>query len=324
MKKKFLALLGVMLLLSGCKTIPTLENGEQVIAELDGKNITVSELYEKLKESYGTDQLINMIDEWIADKEYPTDEEMNKYVDEQFEQAKEYYELYYGVDFATVLTTNGIESEDDYKKIILLGYKQNLIIEDYVASLITDKEIKDYYDKNVYGKITAKHILISPETTSEMDDDEIEKAEEEAYDLAKDLIKKLDKGEDFSKLAKEYSDDTVSAENGGALDPFDNNSGLVEEFFNAALELKDGKYSSKPVKSEFGYHIILKESTAEKPSLEDSKEDIIDALVEKKLADDTESTLSYKALANIREKYNMNIIDSDIATDYNEVIKSYK
>jgi len=324
MKKKFLALLGVMLLLSGCKTIPTLENGEQVIAELDGKNITVSELYEKLKESYGTDQLINMIDEWIADKEYPTDEEMNKYVDEQFEQAKEYYELYYGVDFATVLTTNGIESEDDYKKIILLGYKQNLIIEDYVASLITDKEIKDYYDKNVYGKITAKHILISPETTSEMDDDEIEKAEEEAYDLAKDLIKKLDKGEDFSKLAKEYSDDTVSAENGGALDPFDNNSGLVEEFFNAALELKDGKYSSKPVKSEFGYHIILKESTAEKPSLEDSKEDIIDALVEKKLADDTESTLSYKALANIRKKYNMNIIDSDISNQYNEVIKSYE
>lgn len=324
MKKKIITMACAIMLLSGCGKIPTLENGEQIIAELDGRNITVTELYESLKEKYGADSLINMIDEWIANQEYATTDEILKYVDEQFESAKKYYESYYGTDFETILKENGIESEKAYKEYILLGYKQNLIIEDYAKTLVDEKDIKKYYDENVYGKINASHILISPKVTDDMNDDEKANAEKEAYDKAVSIINKLNNGEDFATLAKENSDDTVSAVNGGKLDAFDNNSGFVEEFFDAAVKLENGKYSKEPVKSTFGYHIIYKESTEEKPSYDDKKEEIVKLLANDIINTDTTNSISYKALINIREKYNLNIVDSDIDSIYKDSIKDIK
>lgn len=324
MKKKIITMACAIMLLSGCGKIPTLENGEQIIAELDGRNITVTELYESLKEKYGADSLINMIDEWIANQEYATTDEILKYVDEQFESAKKYYESYYGTDFETILKENGIESEKAYKEYILLGYKQNLIIEDYAKTLVDEKDIKKYYDENVYGKINASHILISPKVTDDMNDDEKTNAEKEAYDKAVSIINKLNNGEDFATLAKENSDDTVSAVNGGKLDAFDNNSGFVEEFFDAAVKLENGKYSKEPVKSTFGYHIIYKESTEEKPSYDDKKEEIVKLLANDIINTDTTNSISYKALINIREKYNLNIVDSDIDSIYKDSIKDIK
>lgn len=324
MKKRFLTLIGILLLLSGCRSIPQLENGEQIIVELNGRNITANEFYEKLKTQYGTDSLINMIDEWIVNQEYATNDEMNKYVDEKFAQDKKDYEAYYNTDFKTILNANGFSSEDDYKKYLLLGYKQNELIEDYVGSTITDKEINEYYEKNVYGKITARHIIIIPDTTEDMTEDQKTKAKKDAYNKAVELIKQLKNGADFATLAKDNSEDAAAAD-GGLLDPFDNTT-VVKEFFDAAYALKDGKYTEKPVESQFGYHIILRESAEEKPTLETSKQNIIDTLVTQKLSADAENnnSLSYKALVNAREKYKMNITDTDIADEYNKSIANYK
>ena len=61
--KLLLPLLCVGLVVTGCgKTIPTLEDGKQVIAELEGKKITVEDLYSELKSQGGTSVLVNLID----------------------------------------------------------------------------------------------------------------------------------------------------------------------------------------------------------------------------------------------------------------------
>ena len=82
----------------------------------------------------------------------------------------------------------------------------------------------------------------------------------------KDLIKKLNDGEDFATLAKENSDDTGSAANGGDLGYF-NKGEMVKEFEDAAYNLKVNEYTKEPVKTTYGYHIILKTGEKDKAKL---------------------------------------------------------
>src|SRR5690606_17721757 len=101
----------------------------------------------------------------------------------------------------------GVNSEKELKDLFILEYKRNMAIEDYVKANITEDEINDYYEKETVGDIKASHILIKPEVDDDMSEEEKEAAEKEALDLAKDIIKKLNNGEDFAELAKEYSKD---------------------------------------------------------------------------------------------------------------------
>ena len=80
---------------------------------------------------------------------------------------------------------------------------------------------------------------------------------EEALNKAKEVIKKLNDGADFAKLAKEYSSDSSNASKGGDLGYF-NTGDMAEEFETAAYKLKLNEYTKEPVKTKFGYHIILK------------------------------------------------------------------
>ena len=130
---------------------------------------------------------------------------------------------------------------------------------------VTDEEIKQYYEdnKDQFAKRDASHILVEDEKT------------------AKEIKEKLDNGEDFAKLAKEYSKDTANAENGGNLGTFSKGQ-MVKEFEDAAFNLKEGEIS-EPVKTQFGYHIIKLNKVAD--SIEDNKEAITNALTDKKYAD---------------------------------------
>ena len=322
MKKKFIIMACTALLLAGCGKSPKLQDGKEVIASMKDKNITVEELYNVLKAKYGTEELIALVDEYIADKEYPTTDDMTKEVNEQYENQKKQNEEYYGADFITILNSYGY-TEESYKKALLTSYKQEKIVLDYIkTNEIIEDEIKKYYNDNMYGKITARHILISPKKKENMTDEETKKAKKDAYDLAVSLIKRLDNGEKFDELAKEFSDDTVSAENGGLLEPFDNNSGFVEEFWNASLALEVGKYSKTPVESQYGYHIILKESEEERTPFEEAKESISNTLANNKLNGENSNNFISKALYNIRKKYNLEISDDTINDKYNDSMKS--
>ena len=135
---------------------------------------------------------------------------------------------------------------------------------------VTTKDAKKAYKENPdsYDNRTVSHILVSPEVADGREAEQDENGNtiytDEEWDAAKvkaeKIIKKLDGGTDFAKLAEKYSDDPGSAENGGAYeDPFTKEgSQYVEEFTNGAFDLTEvGQYSAKPVKSSYGYHIIL-------------------------------------------------------------------
>ena len=172
--KLLLPLLCMGLVATGCgqKTIPTLEDGKQVIAELEGKSITVEELYAELKSQGGTSVLVNLIDEFIANEEYPESEDALKYADAQIATLKAQYEAY-GQDFDTALKNAGYKTEDEFKEVIALDYKKTKVAEDYVASTITDKDIEKYYKDEIEGAMNVRYILVQTETNDDMTDDEV-------------------------------------------------------------------------------------------------------------------------------------------------------
>ena len=316
MKKKTILMLVLSLfVVTGCGKVPQLKNGEEVFLQVDGKNVSANDVYEDLKVKYARDSIIETIDKIILEKKYKEDDDLKKYVDAQIDT---FIQQYGEEGFKQALAQSNL-TENDLRASIALDYRRNLAVEDYVKEQITDKEINDYYEKEVRGDIKASHILIKPDTTDESTEEEKEKAEKEALAKAKDVIKRLDAGEKFEDLAKELSDDEGSKEEGGDLGYFSNGT-MVDEFENAVVKLENGKYSKEPVKSEFGYHIILKVDQKDKPKLKEVKDKIIDTLVTNKLTED--ATLKYKALYEIRKEAGLEIHDDEIKKQYEDYMNS--
>lgn len=321
MKKKLICILAVLLLVTSCGKVPKLKNGDEAVVTMKDGDISVEKLYSEMKEKYALDMLITKIDTAILNNVYKTDDEEKNYIDKQLETIKYYYETYYKSQyksFQEYLTQNGVESEDELKENIRLTYKRNKTVKDYVKSIITDKEIEKYYDEEIFGDISASHILIKPEYDKNASDEEKKEAEKKALKEAKEVIAKLKKGEDFAELAKEYSDDSSNSKSGGKLADF-NHGQMVEAFEDAAKELKVGSYTTTPVKTEFGYHIILKTAQKDKPALKEVKDDIISDLTDEKLKSD--STLEVTALVELRKKHKVEIQDKDIKKLYEAYVE---
>ena len=120
------------------------------------------------------------------------------------------------------------------------------------------------------GTLTVAHIVIttSKEDTPEQVGDAAKKAQE-IYD-------KLQKGESFEELANMFSDDFNSSEKGGVLPPFGTGTTtrMLPEFEEAAFALKNDGDISKPVKTQYGYHIIKRIGWKDLASFESMKKDL--------------------------------------------------
>ena len=138
------------------------------------------------------------------------------------------------------------------------------------ANPVTDAEVKAEYDSKVAGEngteYKARHILVKTE------------------DEAKKLITELDKGADFAKLANKNSLDAKESQNGGDLGWFVAGQ-MVAPFSEAVEKLQKGKYTETPVKTQFGYHIILREDSRAQtpPPLDAVKEQLMPYLQRKKV-----------------------------------------
>jgi peptidyl-prolyl cis-trans isomerase C len=118
---------------------------------------------------------------------------------------------------------------------------------------VTEKEAKAYYDKNPDlfkspEQIKARHILI--QVPKEAPDEEKKKLKEKADEV----LKKIKAGEDFTKLAADFSDDPGTKSKGGELGFFSKGS-MVPAFEQAAFALKPGEVS-EVVETDFGFHVI--------------------------------------------------------------------
>ena len=322
MKKltKLLILPVAILSLVGCGKVPVLENGQEAVATTSVGSISANDLYDKLKNTYGNAVLIEMIDTLILEDKYDETDDEKEYVKEQVAELEKVAETN-GMTFLSYINYYGFEDKEAVENYFVLNYRRDLAVNDYVKSTIKDKEVEKYYKENIFGDIRAKHILIEPETLTGMTTEEIADAKKEAEKTAKDIIKKLKDGEDFDKLAKEYSDDKSNADKGGDLGWF-NTGEMEKEFEKASFELKKGKYTTTPVETSYGYHIIYKTDEKAKPELKDVKDEILDTLVEEKLANDT--TLYTTALEEIRKDVELSIEDSFLKDAYKDYLKQLK
>ncbi len=321
MKKKKIIILGLCsILLCGCKNeIPTLSDGSQAVVSFDNQDISISanDLYSKMKEQYALNAMIELMDLKILEKEFPDElENAKKQAKSTLEAMKDTYgeeqiNSYFG-------------SSDNYLNYLYLNELEEKAILNYAKGKVTDKEIKDYYEKNIYGDVTVDHILIQTGVTDDTSDEDKEKLETEAKKKIDEIIDKLNKAdnklETFKELAKEYSQDNATKDNGGSLGAINTGtlSSNYDELLKAARQLKDGDYSKELITTELGYHVIYKESTGEKPALDTVKEDILKDLGQEKTTAD--STLSITAMEELRKKYGMNILDSDLKSKYSNYI----
>lgn len=315
MKKTFLLLLSLFLL-AGCKDVK-LTNGENALVTFKEGGISSDELYQELKETYGAEKLMNLIDMHLLEKLYKTDNDEKAYVNQTVKTTKNTAKKM-NADFDLYLNYYyGMANEAAFRNYLSLTYKRNLWIEDYAKETVSDKQIKEYYENETYGDIEASQILITVDTKKDATDDEKKEAEQKAYDTAKEVISKLKKGEDFATLAKQYSKDQNSSSNGGSLGKVNTDS-VSEEVFSALVNLKDGSYSTSPVKASDGYHILYRKSQDKKPELNDELTEKIRTTIGSEIA--KESGFSIKALKALREKNEMKILDTDLNKDFETLV----
>lgn len=284
----------------GMNQTATLKNGEELVVKANKTKITADNLYEDLKNKYAMNVLVEQLDHILLDDKYKTDDEEKKTVEEQINSIKANYKdenTYQEV----IKSYYGVDSEEDFKKMLSLEYKRTKAAKEYIKKEnITDNEIQDYYDQNVIGDVKASHILIKSEANDADSDEEKTKKEEEAKKKAEDIIKKLDKGEKFASLAKKYSADGNTKDKGGDLGYFNKDDNYSEEFVSATAQLEKNAYTKEPIKTEYGYEIILKVDEKEKPKLDDKKEEIKDKIADQKMKED--NTLYYKSLNGYRDE----------------------
>ena len=323
MKKILLSSLAILLLVTGCKQTPKLENGKEKVVSFNEGGIAVDDLYEEMKSKYALNILLDMIDKQITDEKYKTTDEEKEYIENQKKNEDTYYSVLYSSQYQTfeqyIRARYGVSTTAELEDIYRLSYRRTQAVKDYIREHLTESEIKDYYDNSFIGDIEASHILITADYDDNATNEQKQEAENKALETAKEVIKKLNEGGDFASLAKEYSKDEGTASNGGALGKFGH--GYMEsEFEEAAYKLEVGKYTTEPVKTRFGYHIILKTKEYEKDKLEDAKEEIKDALVDKKLQ---ETDISYKTLIDVRDDYGLTIEDSVLKEQYENYKYNY-
>ena len=311
------SLLVISLLATGCGKEIEVKNGSKVAVSVKGEKFTATEYYEQIKKD-NIAILIDMIDKSLLEKDYKETDEEKKSIDKQIEQIRSYYQD--DKTFNSVIKQYfGAEDEKSLREKLSIDYKRNEAVKDYVKKNLKDSEIEKYYDEKISGEIKASHILISVDAKNDSTAEEKEKADKKAKEKAEELIKKLDEGAKFEDLAKENSSDKATATNGGDLGYFQPDD-MVEEFSNAAKDLKKNEYTKEPVKTEYGYHIILKKDQKAKPKLKDVKKDIKDKLTTQKINDD--ATLYYEALKGYRKNKKISWNDDVLKAAYEEYMNN--
>ncbi|MEK5186375.1 peptidylprolyl isomerase [Solibacillus sp. FSL R5-0691] len=223
--------------------------GDEVVVSTSVGDITQEEFYNSMKDIAG-DQLLQqvVVEQILNDKYKVTDEE----IEEELKGVKEQY----GDSYESILAQSNL-TEETLKTNIRFTLLQEKALKDVE---VTDEEIEKYYNQ-ASQELNARHILVEDEET------------------AKEIKAKLDAGEDFAELAKEFSTDPGSGAQGGDLGWFTVGT-MVPEFNDAAYALEVDEIS-EPVQSEHGFHIIQvteKRDVKDYGKLEDKKEEIRESI----------------------------------------------
>ncbi len=248
---KKLLLLICFILVFGCTSKESPDN--PVLAKGSGVEITKEDFIEKA----------GRLPEWVIYK-FQDEEGKKNFLKELIKEELLYLEA----------KKHGLKRDKDVKKRLKQFEKKTLISALLTKEIgekikVDDKEVREFYDKNrdeirVGSEIRAKHILVGTKEEAE------------------NIYKRIQKGESFSSLAKKYSKDKRSAQNGGDLGFFGKGK-MAPEFEKAVRRMKTGELS-KPLITRYGYHIvqITEKKTGVLPDFEKAKNGIKTLLIRTK------------------------------------------
>ena len=190
-----------------------------------------------------------------------------------------------------------------------------------VGITITPDEIQKYYEAHPADVeqpelAHVRHILLmtmDPATRAPLSQDVIQAKRKEADDV----LMKARSGEDFSKLAEQYSDDPTTKVKGGDLPPFGRGQGMVPEFEAAAFALTNSQISDV-VQTEYGYHIIqmIDKTPAKKLTLTDKvpgTTDTVSDRIKDYLTQQKVQELAPPYLQKLKKADNITVVDPELA-----------
>src|SRR5690606_22309872 len=314
-KRRWTALLAILLTFSvfiaGCgknepeeatgEQDPTLQLGQpldttskKVVAEYEGGKVTEGELNLYLNilqfmqpnvslflnDAEAKKQLVKqLIGERMIAAKVKEDESYAKQADKVMKEIENYLKSQSKEkSFEESLKERGFNKEQ-LREFLINGSK----VSSYFEKQVKEEDLKKEYNKpDQFVSVKVQHILISTENRSDA----------EAKKRAEEVKKKLDKGGDFSKLAKEYSDDPGSKEQGGLVEGLSDE--FVPEFAKAARTLPLNKLSD-PIKTDFGYH-VMKVSERKKLPYKEVKDQLKQDQVQKLYQSFVEKNVKLKKL----------------------------
>jgi len=268
----------VTLVFSSCQSAPKIgPDTAAIVNQTEIKNAEVEKVYQnRLKQGGQTpspeeastlrlnilSQMINdemLMQRAAADKLIATDDEVNV-------KFTEFKKDYTEEKFQQFLKDQGVTAEDIKKEIRKSATIEKLYNKEITSKIsVSEGEIKDFFARNKANYNLPEswhvlHLLVTPfpdsQITNARNDDA--KTDEAARQKVIGLLKRILSGEDFSIVARDYSEDSSSAQSGGDLRLLNLQQldAIDPRFRQAVQSLKVGETFSSPIPTKYGYHLV--------------------------------------------------------------------
>lgn len=206
--------------------------GDPVVATVDGKNVKRTDVYRFIQTMPAN------VQQMPATAVYPI--ALEQVINTRLIQNK--------AEAANLESDPEVQREMDMAKQQII---RNVYLERELNKRISESELKKAYKEAVKNvpdveERKASHILV------------------ESEDKAKEIIERLKEGANFNEIAQKESQDPTAAQNAGDLGWFAKTD-MVPEFANAAFALEKGQATTEPVKTQFGWHVIMLEDVRQRP-----------------------------------------------------------
>ena len=266
--------------LTGCSK----SNNTEVAQYGKNKKVTQEEFYKAIKTSLSSKTILANLLIYDALNEQYGKKLSSKAVNQEYNNYKERY----GDQFASFLSQNGYTTTS-FRRMIKINLLSKIALKAQIKP--TNKQLKKEW-KTYSPSVTVQHILTTDKNT------------------ANTVIQKLNNGTSFASLAQKYSLDSSSSSNGGKISAFNkDNKQLDSSFKEAAYKLKNGEYTTTPVKTTNGYEIIKMIKHPSKGSFEENKQNLINNLYDKWA---TSSTVMKNVISQTLKDQKVQIKDKDL------------
>lgn len=266
--------------LTGCSK----SNNTEVAQYGKNKKVTQEEFYKAIKTSLSSKTILANLLIYDALNEQYGKKLSSKAVNQEYNNYKERY----GDQFASFLSQNGYTTTS-FRRMIKINLLSKIALKAQIKP--TNKQLKKEW-KTYSPSVTVQHILTTDKNTADT------------------VIQKLNNGTSFASLAQKYSVDSSSSSNGGKISAFNkDNKQLDSSFKEAAYKLKNGEYTTTPVKTTNGYEIIKMIKHPSKGSFEENKQYLINNLYDKWA---TNSTVMKNVISQTLKDQKVQIKDKDL------------